>query len=80
LVAEAYSEAQRIKGEGDAKASAIYAEAFGRDPQFAQFYRQLQAYREAFRSKNDVMVMDPNSEFFKALRTGGPGSAAPAKK
>lgn len=80
IVAEAYAEAQRIKGEGDAKASAIYAEAFGRDPQFAQFYRQLQAYREAFRSKNDVMVMDPNSEFFKALRTGGPSSAASARK
>ena len=80
IVAEAYAEAQRIKGEGDAKASAIYADAFGRDPQFAQFYRQLQAYREAFRTKTDVLVMDPNSEFFKTLRTGGPaGAAAPRK-
>jgi membrane protease subunit HflC len=77
LVAEAYAQAQRIKGEGDAKASALYADAFGRDPQFAQFYRQLQAYRETFRTKNDVMVMDPSSEFFKTLRTGGPAGAAP---
>lgn len=80
IVAEAYAQAQRIKGEGDAKASALYAEAFGRDPQFAQFYRQLQAYREAFRSKSDLMVMDPNSEFFKAMRTGGPAGAAAPKK
>lgn len=79
IVAEAYAQAQRIKGEGDAKASALYADAFGRDPQFAQFYRQLQAYREAFRTKNDVMVMDPSSEFFKTLRTGGPAGAAPKK-
>jgi len=80
IVAEAYAEAQRIKGEGDAKASAIYADAFGRDPQFAQFYRQLQAYRESFRAKTDVMVMDPNSEFFKALRTGGPAAATAPRK
>jgi modulator of FtsH protease HflC len=68
ILAEAYRDAQKIKGEGDAKASAMYAEAFGRDPQFAQFYRSLEAYRASFRSKGDVMVVDPSSEFFKAMR------------
>jgi len=76
IVAEAYREAQKVKGEGDAKASAIFAEAFGRDPQFAQFYRSLEAYRAAFRTKGDVMVLDPASDFFKAMR--GSASAAPA--
>jgi modulator of FtsH protease HflC len=82
IVANAYREAQKVKGDGDAKASAIYADAFGRDPQFAQFYRSLEAYRTSFRSKSDVMVMDPGSDFFKALRSSGgaaaSGSAAPA--
>lgn len=77
IVAEAYRDAQKIKGEGDAKASALYAEAFGRDPQFAQFYRSLEAYRATWRNKSDVMVVDPSSDFFKAMRGGGP--AAPAK-
>ncbi len=76
IVAEAYRDAQKIKGEGDAKASAMYADAFGRDPQFAQFYRSLEAYRASFRNKSDVMVVDPASEFFKAMRSGGPGSAS----
>jgi membrane protease subunit HflC len=71
IVAEAYRDAQKIKGDGDAKASAIYAEAFGKDPQFAQFYRSLEAYRSTFRSKTDVMVLDPSSEFFKAMRGNG---------
>ncbi|MBK1688630.1 protease modulator HflC [Rubrivivax gelatinosus] len=78
ILAEAYRDAQKTKGEGDAKASALYADAFGRDPQFAQFYRSLEAYRASFRSKNDVMVLDPNSEFFRAMRGGG--AAAPAAK
>ncbi|MCZ8077017.1 MAG: protease modulator HflC [Paucibacter sp.] len=79
IVAEAYRDAQKIKGEGDAKASALYAEAFGRDPQFAQFYRQLEAYRSTFRNKSDVMVVDPSSDFFKAMRgSGAAGGAAPA--
>ncbi len=68
IVAEAYRDAQKIKGEGDGKASALYAEAFGRDPAFARFYRSLEAYRASFRSRNDVMVVDPNSEFFRAMR------------
>jgi modulator of FtsH protease HflC len=76
IIAEAYRDAQKVKGEGDAKASALYAEAFGRDAQFAQFYRSLEAYRESFRSKSDVMVVDPSSDFFRAMR--GSGTAAPA--
>ena len=72
IIAEAYRDAQKIKGEGDAKASALFAEAFGRDPQFAQFYRSLEAYRASFRNRSDVMVVDPSSEFFKALRGVGP--------
>ncbi len=75
IVAEAYRDAQKIKGEGDAQAAAIYAEAFGRDPQFAHFYRSLEAYRSSFRSKSDIMVMDPSSEFFRALE-GSPANAA----
>jgi membrane protease subunit HflC len=78
ILAEAYRDAQKVKGEGDAKASAIFAEAFGRDPQFAQFYRSLEAYRASFRSKSDVIVVDPNTEFFKALRGVAPSAAAAA--
>ena len=73
ILAEAYREAQKVKGEGDANASALYAEAFGRDPQFAQFYRSLEAYRASFRSKSDVLVVDPSSEFFRVMRNGGVG-------
>jgi len=80
IIAEAYRDAQKLKGEGDAKASALYADAFGRDPQFAQFYRSLEAYRATFRSKNDVMVLDPSTDFFRALRGSGGGAAAPAAK
>ena len=80
-VANAYREAQKIKGEGDAEAAKTYAESFGRDPQFAQFYRSLDAYKAAFNKKSDVMVLDPSSEFFKTMRGTGAGSAAaPAKK
>ena len=73
IIAEAYRDAQKIKGEGDAKSSALYAEAFGRDPQFAQFYRSLEAYRASFRERSDMMVLDPSSEFFRAMRGGTPG-------
>ena len=71
IVAEAYRNAQKIKGEGDAEAARIYSESFGRDPSFAQFYRSLEAYKASFGSKNDVMVLDPSSEFFKAMRSSG---------
>ncbi|GCL62310.1 protease modulator HflC [Pseudaquabacterium pictum] len=78
IIAEAYRDAQKVKGEGDAKASALYADAFGRDPQFAQFYRSLEAYRASFRNKSDVMVIDPSSDFFKAMRGGSSVQSAPA--
>jgi len=79
-IANAYRDAQKIKGEGDAEAARIYADAFGRDPQFAQFYRSLDAYKASFNKKSDVMVLDPSSEFFKTFRNGGGAAAAPAKK
>ncbi|MDH3209904.1 MAG: protease modulator HflC [Burkholderiaceae bacterium] len=79
IVAEAYRDAQNVKGAGDAKASAIYAASFGRDPQFAQFYRSMEAYRTSLNSKSDVMVVDPGSEFFKWMRAGGLSSAATGK-
>ncbi|NQW69727.1 MAG: protease modulator HflC [Betaproteobacteria bacterium] len=68
ILAEAYRDAQKIKGSGDAKATALYAEAFGRDAQFAQFYQSLEAYRSSFKDKRDVMVVEPSSEFFKFLK------------
>ena len=67
ILAEAYRDAQKIKGAGDAKATALYAEAFGRDPQFAQFYQSLEASRSSFKDKKDIMVVEPNGEFFKFL-------------
>ena len=81
IIAEAYRDAQKIKGDGDAKASALYADAFGRDAQFAQFYRSLEAYRATFRSKSDVMVLDPSSDFFRAMRGGAaPPATSAARK
>lgn len=71
ILAEAFRDAQKVMGEGDAKAAAIYSESFGRDPQFAQFYRRLEAYKATFRSKSDLMVVDPDSDFFSALRSSG---------
>lgn len=79
-IANAYRDAQKIKGEGDAEAARTYAESFGRDPQFAQFYRSLDAYKASFGKKSDVMVIDPSSDFFKAMRGSGSGTSAPAKK
>ncbi len=79
ILAEAFREAEKIKGEGDAKASAIYADAFGKNPEFYKFYRSLEAYRASFNDRNDVMVVDPNSEFFRYFRAPG-GAAAGAKK
>lgn len=80
IVAEAYRDAQKIKGEGDALAAAAYAEAFGRDPQFAHFYRSLEAYRASFRSKSDLLVVDPSSEFFRAFRGGASSDAGAARR
>jgi len=68
IVAQAYREAQRVKGEGDAKASAEYAAAYGKNPEFYAFYRSMQAYRESFKNKSDVMVLDPSADFFKYMK------------
>lgn len=70
-LADAYRDAQKIKGEGDAKAAAIYAAAFGRNAEFYSFYRSLEAYKQSFRNKGDVMVLDPSSSFFKYLKSSG---------
>ncbi len=74
IIANAYKEAQRIKGEGDAKATAAYAQAFGQNPEFYAFYRSLEAYRSSFKNRSDVLVLEPNSEFFKYLKGPGKGS------
>ncbi|QRM19211.1 protease modulator HflC [Dechloromonas sp. TW-R-39-2] len=74
IVADAYRDAQKIKGEGDAKATAIYGQAFGQNAEFYAFYRSLEAYRGSFKSKNDVMVVEPNSDFFKYMKSIGRGN------
>ena len=68
ILAEAYRDAQKTKGEGDGEAARIYAEAFGADPEFARFYRSLEAYRSSFSQKSDVMVVDPSADFFTYLK------------
>ncbi len=67
-LANAYRDAQKIKGEGDARAASIYAGAFGRNSEFYSFYRSLEAYKQTFKNKSDVMVVDPSSAFFKYLK------------
>jgi len=71
ILAEAYRDAQRIKGEGDAKASAIYAKAYEINPEFYAFYRSLEAFRASFMNTSDVLVLEPNSDFFKYMKSGG---------
>lgn len=73
LVSEAYRDAQRVKGEGDAKASALYAQAYSQNPEFYAFYRSLDAYKESFKNKEDVLVIDQNSEFFRYFKNPGKG-------
>lgn len=68
IVAEAFKEAEKIKGEGDATASAIYNQAYGKNPEFYAFYRSTEAYKNSFKNKGDVMILDPNSDFFKYMR------------
>ena len=81
IIAEAYRDAQRVKGEGDARASALFAEAFGQNPEFASFYRSLEAYRATFRTRSDVLVVDPSSEFFRYFRApSSPGAAAAPRR
>jgi membrane protease subunit HflC len=74
ILSRAYRDAQKIKGQGDARATALYGEAFNRDPQFAQLYRSLEAYRSSFRTKQDLLVMDPSSEFLKFMKSSRPQS------
>jgi membrane protease subunit HflC len=74
IIAEAYRDAQKIKGEGDAKATNTYAQAFGQNPEFYAFYRSLEAYRGSFKNKSDVLVVEPNSDFFKYMKSGGRGA------
>ena len=74
IVAEAYRDAQRLKGEGDAQASRIYADAYQKNPEFFSFYRSMEAYRQSLRSKSDVLVLDPSSDFFKYLKNPGRGN------
>jgi membrane protease subunit HflC len=71
IIAQAYREAQRVKGEGDAKSTAIYARAYEQNAEFYAFYRSLEAYKASFRGRNDVLVLEPSSEFFKYLRSSG---------
>jgi modulator of FtsH protease HflC len=68
IIAEAFRDAQKIKGEGDAKAAEIYSSAYGKNPEFYAFYRSQEAYKNSFKNKSDVMVLDPNSDFFKYMR------------
>jgi membrane protease subunit HflC len=74
IIANAYKDAQRVKGEGDAKAAAAYAQAFGQNAEFYAFYRSLEAYRSSFKNRSDVLVLEPNSDFFKYLKGPGKGS------
>ena len=74
ILATAFSSAEKIKGDADGQANAIYAAAFGKDPSFANFYRNLQAYKASFNSRSDVVVTDGSSEFFRVLRSGGKGN------
>jgi membrane protease subunit HflC len=73
LEAEAQRDAEMIRGDGDAKAAAIYSNVYTQDPEFYEFYRSLQAYRESFNGSSDLFVLEPDSEFFKYLNssTGG---------
>jgi membrane protease subunit HflC len=74
IVAEAYRDAQKTKGDGDAQATKIYADAFGRNPEFYSFYKSLEVYRAGLKNKSDVMVLDPNSDFFRYLKSPGKGA------
>lgn len=79
IVAEAYRDAQKIKGEGDARAASIYAQAFNQNPEFYAFYRSMEAYRGSFKNKNDIIVVEPNSDFFKYMKSVGRGGEKTGK-
>ncbi|MFO1364048.1 MAG: protease modulator HflC [Burkholderiales bacterium] len=80
IIAEAYRDAQRVKGEGDARAAAVYARAFGENPEFYAFYRSLETYRASFRNRADVLVLDPGSELFRYFRNPGAARGTPPAK
>jgi membrane protease subunit HflC len=76
ILAEAYRDAQRVKGEGDARSAAIYAQAFQQNAEFYSFYRSMEAYRATFRGRSDLLLLQPDSDFFRYLRDpGGKGGA-----
>ncbi|HEX7053361.1 MAG TPA: protease modulator HflC [Burkholderiales bacterium] len=81
ILAEAYRDAQKVRGEGDARAAAIYASAFSQDPEFFAFYRSMEAYRQSLRGRNDLMLLDPNSDFLRYFRDslGKQAGAAPRR-
>lgn len=74
ILADAYNQAQQMKGEGDAKAAAIYAESYGKNPEFYAFYKSLDAYKQSFAKKSDLMVIDPSADFFKYMKNPRAGS------
>lgn len=71
IIAEAYKQAEKLRGEGDARAAQIYANAYEKDPEFYSFHRSIEAYRNAIGREGDILVLDPNSEFFRYLRNSG---------
>ena len=73
IEANAYRDSETIRGDGDATSARIYAEAFGKDPEFYEFYRSINAYKDVFQGKNDMLVIDPSSEFFKYLKQSDQG-------
>jgi membrane protease subunit HflC len=79
ILAEAYRDAQRVRGEGDGKSAAIYAAAFNQNPEFYAFYRSMEAYRSSFRGRNDIMLLEPNSDFLRYFRDSM-GKTSPARK
>src|SRR5919206_89075 len=80
ILAEAYRDAQRVRGDGDAKSAAIYAAAFSQNPEFFAFYRSMEAYRSTFRGRNDLMLLETNSDFLRYFRDSlGRQASSPRK-
>lgn len=71
ILAEAYRQAESIRGDGDARAARIYSDAFGKNPEFYKFMRSLEAYKESFKTRSDVLLVDPNSEYLKYFKSPG---------
>lgn len=79
ILADAYRKAQSIRGEGDAQAASVYAKAYGRDTEFFQFYRSMSAYRESFSDPSDVLLLEPDSAFFRYIKDPYGGQTAPTR-